>query len=763
MPTHLQYFFSRRYSYIHLPRKKLLNPDWPNGPKSFNLSLHTSLMKKFLLLGITLFYLSLSQLCYCLDIVPQSSEVLRGIFVQGINVDLRDPVYCDGILTTEKGGVITGPNIRVQAKNIVYTRKTIEGKPIVKIEAEGDLILEFGEYVFVGKSLEYDFQEKRGLLIDGRSSIEPWYFGGERIDLLPDGSYFIHDGFITTSENYLPEWQILTEETEVSPDFVLNARNVQFRFFRLPFFWLPSFKVNLQSIFDQPVKYSFKAGTLGARVSVAYEVLSIDRFKAFARVDYNQKRGWGGGLETTFRSLDHKTYCETINYFAKDTAASNPHEKVRYRFQGIYHQEMFDDTLTVDMTWDKISDIDMPSDYKDRGLDIDYAGRTQLHVRKQEEHWISNFLARVRINNFQTIKQELPTLETNILPFELGSTGIISVNQFRLSYLDFVYGDNQKNVHDYNSSRLQFWDKLYRPFYLGSVTVTPEAGGLMIYEGNSPQNRPRWVGLGLFACELDTRIHKTFTNCKHVIHPYMRYEYYTAPTTEPNQHYIFDIDDGWFRLQLMRIGCANNFYFKGCGLLNRYLFTDLWVNAFFDSRTIPETIPKIYSKLVWNSFTTLRHTMQTAWDFEERQLDHFNFLTEWTVNENFAISTEYRHRDAFDWRKADHSNFFIDAFRDIEELRDSQMSDRRDTVLLHFFYRFHPTWSIEFESRHGWNRFCEPAYNEFEVDLRTTLRSAWNLRFSYEHKEDEDRFTFAVTLGLKRPTDYQCRSPSPEF
>jgi len=44
-----------------------------------------------------------------------------------------------GKLTTEKGGVITGPGIRIQAKKIVYTRQIHAGKPsVVTIEAEGE-------------------------------------------------------------------------------------------------------------------------------------------------------------------------------------------------------------------------------------------------------------------------------------------------------------------------------------------------------------------------------------------------------------------------------------------------------------------------------------------------------------------------------------------------------------------------------------------------------------------------------------------------
>ena len=84
-------------------------------------------------------------------------------FAKGITVDLREPEYSEGILKTDEGGIITGPDMRIQARHIIYTRKIIDGKPVFTIEASGDLFIEFGEYAFVGARLEYDFQEKRGL------------------------------------------------------------------------------------------------------------------------------------------------------------------------------------------------------------------------------------------------------------------------------------------------------------------------------------------------------------------------------------------------------------------------------------------------------------------------------------------------------------------------------------------------------------------------------------------------------------------------
>jgi hypothetical protein len=138
------------------------------------------------------------------------------------------------------------------------------------------------------------------------------------------------------------------------------------------------------------------------------------------------------------------------------------------------------------------------------------------------------------------------------------------------------------------------------------------------------------------------------------------------------------------------------------------------------------------------------------------ELDHYNVRTEWTYSPNFALAVEYRHRSSYDWRKADHTNFILDSFRTIQELRDSQLSDRRDTLLLHMFYRFHPSWAFEFKSRSGWNRILEPSYNEFEIDLLGTLRSAWNFKLSYQHKEDDDRISVYMTIGIQRP---DCATP----
>lgn len=679
-----------------------------------------------------------------------------------IVIDLSHPTCCDGVITTEHGGVISGPNLRIQARRLVYCRKKEEGTLIFNTIAEGDVILEYGDYVLVGERLEYDFLTKTGVIYNGRTMLEPWFFGGAVIYLLEDGSYQIDDAFITTSENIYADWQFNAETAHLSCDYLLDARNLNLKIYRAPALWLPSFKVNLNTIFDGPIRYNVKwGGNQGHRFGLVYEIFSWQHLKAFLRLDYRIKRGFGGGVETYYRSEDRKTVFQSINYAAQDSPIIHPSQRLRYRFQGIGDSLLLDDKITVHLSYDKLSDIEMATDYNDRGLELDNAGRTELIIRRQEETWIANLITRLKINQFQTIKQELPTFETSWHPSVLGATGIISNVGVKAAYLDFAYGNNIMNVHDYNSTRLELNPTFYRPFGTENWTATPEVGGLLIAYGNSPSGKAEYLTLAKLGLNMNTNLSRYYGNYKHVITPYIQYDYYSMPTVSPSAHYIFDINDGWYRLNMLQFGVSQSLYEKEwCGI-SRKIYANLYANAFFDTPTFPAAIPKVYADVVFNSFATVSHSLDTGWDFNHGELDHFNARTEWTINQDVAIALEYRHRSPYDWRKADHTNFILDSYRTLAELYNSQVSDRRDTLLVHVFYRFHPSWAFEFESRSGWNRRFEPNYNEFEIDLLGTLKSAWNVRLSYQHKEDDDRLSVYFSIGIKRPDCARVRQVIP--
>lgn len=668
-----------------------------------------------------------------------------------ITVDLREPLYNDGVLSTEKGGVISASGIRIQALHLRYTHKIINQTLVWTIEGEGNLMIEFGEYIFVGNKLFYNFQTKEGVIEHGKTSLEPWYFGGERLELRADGSYIIYHGYLTTSEKNEPDWGIYSQTLHLQENNLM-AQDVRVKIFNYTVLWVPALKTNLNFIFDNPVRYRFRwGGRQGPRLGLTYEIFSWKYWKTFVRFDYRLARGPGGGIETRYRSLDRKTEFHSINYLAKDYSILGPHKKTRYRLEGNFQKLMDRDKTSILLTYDKISDRDMPSNYYDRDFDFDTSKRSQLRIRRGESVWIGNFYTRIRINSFQTVKQELPTFETNFKPFELGQTGIIFGNTANASYLNFEYSKSLSQIHNYSSSRFQYFPTLYRPIVIERFgCLTPEIGMITIFYGDGPKHDAQWLMLGKSRLTLQTQLYRYYNFIKHVVKPYASYYYYSTPLSCPRKHYIFDLSDGWTRLNYLSFGINNSFYtkhnsddIKCIGSASLYSF------AFFDTHTIHQTIPRIYGKLSFFSSSKTKHILDTAWNLEHNQFDYLNLRNEWTVSTNFAITLEYRYRGPYWWRKVDRENFFLDMIYSEQKLKCSLLSDRKNTLLVHFFYRFHPNWACEFTSRQGWNRKKEPNYLEFEFDVFTTIQTAWNLRLSYQHQEHDKRVAMYLNIGLR--------------
>ena len=95
-------------------------------------------------------------------------------------VDLIDPLYENGTLTTVNGGILTATNLRIQAQKITYVRKLDDENPTFTVFCEGNILIDYLDWVLVGDSLSYDFLTHKGYLINGRTAVPPWYIGGRK-------------------------------------------------------------------------------------------------------------------------------------------------------------------------------------------------------------------------------------------------------------------------------------------------------------------------------------------------------------------------------------------------------------------------------------------------------------------------------------------------------------------------------------------------------------------------------------------------------
>ncbi len=683
--------------------------------------------------------------------LPPPEEVAENVVV-----DLSNPTYCEGVLSTECGGVLTAPELRIQAQKIEYTRQLDRDVPIFTISCEGNLLIDYKEWVLVGDKLYYDFISHRGFIINGRTAEPPWYISGREMLLLEEGNIIVLDGAITTSEGEVQDVVVTSPYLCLTAERRLIARDISFRVNSVPLFWWPKLELDLNTQGRIPFAVRFGwGGFKGSYISILYKFLSWNDFKATARLDGFFSKGVGAGIETVYNPADRPTEWYSRNYFAYDLPIDTPKRRNRYRFQGTYFDRLYD--ITVDGVYDLVSDGQMAADYTTQDFDLPTAGRTELNLRRQSKNWIANLFTKVRVNNFQSVNQELPTFRMHWHPFEIGQTGIVAQNTFKATWYNFVFSDKIINERrNFSSSRIAVNPFLYRPSFYGPLTITPEAGFIGIAYSNSPGGRSAGQAIGELGLKIESSLSRGWQRWKHVVEPYLHYQFLTKPRVTTNRHFIFSIDDGLDKLNLLRFGFRNSFFNKCDNRICRLFWFDLWANAFFGTHTIPQTIPKGYLDLEWIPFPRLLCVLNTAWNFQERQLDFVNVRLEWSWSPELAFSGELRHRSRFDWRKADFYNFILESVRTEEELLHSDLSDRRDTFLFRTFAHLTPNWSLEIDLRTGWNRKHQPHYFEYEIGLARIIFQHWRLGFTYEHRESDNRYAFSLLLnpGPPNPTKF---------
>ncbi len=666
-----------------------------------------------------------------------------------ITVDLHNPKYSEGILYTDSGGVIQGDDLRIQARSIEYIKR----KDRQQIFASGDLLLQFKGKAYVGEKLEFDLDNKTGILHKGRTHAPPFYVGGEKIYLFANGNYKLDEAFLTTCENVDSTWDIHAGHLRIlKNNNLLQAQKVRFRLFSFPI-WLPSFKWNLKKFEDPFLSYNFTwDATAGPRAMVRYQLFSWKTFALYVRGQYRITRGLGATLETEFYPENGRTEFVTRNYVATDIIPNNIFKTRRYRLVGIFHNHSESGNTHTTLTWDKYSDVMMPGDFKDPDFSLNAAQRTEFYAQHKQEDFTGYFYARKRINPFQSIREELPTIFANMRPIALGPTGIVSENWAKVSYLNFRYSDRLPfvTIPSPHAARLETHNELYRPVHMGSLLLQPSIGVIGIYYGNNPDHKP--IGFGLIQYGLNTKCawNRIFAKHKHVIEAYANFIGYTNPTTSIDSHYIFSIQDGYNRQNLLRFGIKNFIYSKRKEKADPTFVADLYADLFFGAPILPKPIPWGYLVFSWN-LPSISFISESSWTFLYQMLNFSKFRFEWTINADVALSLEFRYRSQWYWRKADKENFFLDLTRTQESMRDSPVSDRRITIITHLYWRLHPFWSLNFRSHHGFYRYIEPPYNEYFIDLFTWISSNWQLRMTYErvYKEEsggESRFNWEIKL-----------------
>jgi lipopolysaccharide assembly outer membrane protein LptD (OstA) len=119
------------------------------------------------------------------------------------------------------------------------------GVPDTSAGAEGKLIgtpvFREGSEEYRGLEMTYNFKTKRGVIQEGRTSIDDGFYIGDKIKRMSNDVYFIQDGKYTTCdlEEDHKHFHFGSPRMKVVPNDVIVAEPVTFYVEEIPLFWIP--------------------------------------------------------------------------------------------------------------------------------------------------------------------------------------------------------------------------------------------------------------------------------------------------------------------------------------------------------------------------------------------------------------------------------------------------------------------------------------------------------------------------------------------
>ncbi len=383
------------------------------------------------------------------------------------------------VRVTGKGGtVVRFRGLTLRADQVDYdTRKGIlqgRGAVVVSDDATGD---EYRAEEFV-----YDLDDpdqtipfpERSVPNGGRDpehvvprtaefegQIGLWSVGGRDLEQVSEEEYVVQDGVFTTCSLVPPHYRFTARRLRIFPGKRIIAYGVVLRIRNVPVMYIPVFRRSLQKVPQGLVVYPYYQDGKGASVLAHYNWYRSPRLRGRLYLDYFSELGFGEGLDVNYQFTDRRSdgrgylygYYIDEEESPRDDVEAAERWKVHYRHRQDHilrpaprlpggqaplmaaageeqerslWRETWENTRLI-MRLDNQSDAEFNDDYLDEEL-MRFGDRSQLEDQ-QPDGSISlstvgsrgnvTLFARKRVDDFQTVTEELPRLsaELNESPF----------------------------------------------------------------------------------------------------------------------------------------------------------------------------------------------------------------------------------------------------------------------------------------------------------------------------------------------------------
>jgi lipopolysaccharide assembly outer membrane protein LptD (OstA) len=352
------------------------------------------------------------------------------------------------------------------------------------------------------------------------------------------------------------------------------------------------------------------------QLSKKFQVFDDPNTTAKLMLDYYSKRGVGYGTEIDMNTEKSKTSLFAYGIWDNapyGTTSENYEENTQrikinnWRYDiSLSHLNHITPRMDFRGHFEALSDYNVVKDYFEDVYDDNPQPVTFASLEYQFDRLSAALYIRPRVNNFFSTVTRLPEFRLDIPRQELFKNiyyqGETSIDNFEMLWrkYDRDRPGNPVDPHNYKAVRFDTLHMFYYPFKLDWLNVVPRAGFRATYYSATSKRKIRTEDLGImyavddldgagvpnldvenydrkggaklrFAMELgiqaNTKIYRSWQNVKnafweldglrHVMVPYINYNFIPTPTVDRSHIYYFDDIDRIDRQNFVRIGLKN--------------------------------------------------------------------------------------------------------------------------------------------------------------------------------------------------------------
>ena len=175
------------------------------------------------------------------------------------------------------------------------------------MRASGDVRLIVENEETRSDELVYNLENKKGLVREGFTYSDPWFYQGSEIFKIEADESYIRGGSLTTCSLKHPHFYFSASKIIVKINKELIAKNIVLKVGGIPLFYFPVYRRDLRK--DKVAKVIVKLGTdsyQGPFVSIILPLARRQRYDGALLFDQSARRGGGRGFEGKYRVNDVK-------------------------------------------------------------------------------------------------------------------------------------------------------------------------------------------------------------------------------------------------------------------------------------------------------------------------------------------------------------------------------------------------------------------------------------------------------------------------